>query len=91
MANVLLEAEAIGRACIGSDIDGIRETIEDGVTGYLFNVGKTSDLVSALGKFINLSYEEKSQMGLRSRKLVEEKFNRTFIIDKYLEEIAALN
>jgi glycosyltransferase involved in cell wall biosynthesis len=36
MANSVLEALALGRAVLASDIEGNRSLIEDGVTGLLF-------------------------------------------------------
>lgn len=34
--NVLLESAAMGRICIASSINGSKDVIEDGITGYLF-------------------------------------------------------
>ena len=41
---VILEALAIGRAVIATDIDGTRELVRHGVTGFLFPVGDAQEL-----------------------------------------------
>jgi glycosyltransferase involved in cell wall biosynthesis len=50
MANSLLEAMALGRAVLASDIAGNRSLIEDGVTGLLF--GDERQLEAAAGRLI---------------------------------------
>jgi galacturonosyltransferase len=85
--NVLLESAATGRICIASNINGSRDVIEDGITGYLFEKGNAADLISKVEKFILLSDEEKSSMGLAGRKKVEKEFDRNIVIEKYVEEV----
>ena len=43
--NVLLESAATGRACIASAINGSKDVIDDGVTGYLYEVGNSQSLI----------------------------------------------
>jgi len=86
--NVLLETAATGRACIGSSINGTVEVIENGKNGYLFEVGNVDELENAMEKFMKLSYEEKIAMGLEGRNLVERKFDRKIVINKYLSEVS---
>lgn len=85
--NVLLESSAIGRACIGSDTNGTNDVIEDGKTGYLFHAGNTDDLCRKVEKFLKLSLEEKSAMGIAGRKRIEDKFDRNIVINAYLNEV----
>jgi len=87
MSNVLLEAAACGRPVIASDIPGCRECLDEGVSGYSFEVGNTADLINKVEKFIALSYEEKRQMGLAGRAKVEREFSRQIVIDNYMEAI----
>jgi galacturonosyltransferase len=44
-------------------------------------------LVEAIGKFLNLSYEEKKQMGLNARKKVEQQFDRQLVVEAYMREV----
>lgn len=48
MPNALLEALACGLPCIGSDIPGIRDLLNNGASGKLFQAGDTSALIRAL-------------------------------------------
>lgn len=85
--NVLLEASATGRAIIGSNVNGNNDVIIDGYNGFLFEKANSNDLTNKLEKFINMSYEDKLTMGKNGRKVVEDKFNRNIVIDKYLKEV----
>ncbi|MFJ7681461.1 glycosyltransferase family 4 protein [Peribacillus butanolivorans] len=87
MSNVLLEAAAMGKPLIASDIPGCKEIVEDGLNGYLFEVKLTSSLEERLIKFIELEIEEKEIMGKRSRSKVEAEFDRSIVIDEYMKII----
>lgn len=85
--NVLLETAASGRVCIASDINGSRDVVEDGVTGYIFETGNAESLAEKIEQFIQLSYEDKKNMGLSGRRKVEAEFDREIVIQKYLNEV----
>lgn len=87
MSNVLLETAATGRCLIASDIPGCREIIDQGENGYLFKAGEANELIGMIEKFLNLSYQEKAEMGKRSRHKAEREFDRRTVVDSYLEEI----
>ncbi|EEG77498.1 glycosyltransferase family 4 protein [Dethiobacter alkaliphilus] len=89
--NVLLESAAMGRVCIASKINGSKDVIDDGVTGYLFNTRSSDDLIDKVKRFLNLKFEEKIQMGLAGRAKVEREFDRQIVIDAYLDEINKLH
>jgi galacturonosyltransferase len=85
--NVLLESAAMGRVCIASKINGSKDIIDDGVTGYLFETGSLEDLIDKVKLFLNLSFEDRVKMGLAGRDKVEREFDRQIVIKKYLDEI----
>lgn len=87
LSNVLLEASAVGRPSIASDIPGCQEIIRDTESGYLFTPKDVMNLTYKLLLFYNLDYNEKKVMGLRARKNVENHFDRTKIIETYIERI----
>lgn len=87
MSNVLLEAGAIGRALIATNISGCKEIIEDSVNGYTFEVKNKESLFEKLVKFSNLTRKEKENMSLASRKKMELEFDRNIIINNYLKLI----
>lgn len=77
----------MGRVCIASTINGSKDVIDDGVTGYLFETGNAEDLTNKVKKFLDLSFEGKVKMGLAGRAKVEREFDRQIVIDKYLKEL----
>ena len=44
-------------------------------------------LIEAIEKFLNLSWDEKKQMGKSARKIVEERFDRQIVVEKYMDEL----
>lgn len=90
MSNVCLEAAACGRAVITTNRSGCRETVTEGVTGYLVEERNTEQLIAAMECFILLSKEEKEQMGRSGRKKMEQEFDRSKVTDMYLEKIRSV-
>lgn len=87
MTNVVLEHSAMGRPCLGSNVPGVCDGIEDGITGYVFKVKNINSMIEKVCKFIELPYEEKKKMGLNARRKMEVEFDRKIITDIYLHEI----
>ena len=87
LSNVLLEASAIGRPLIASNIPGCRELIDDGVNGYLTAPGDVESLFRAMEKFIKIPREIRDKMGKASRVKVEKSYDRKSVVMKYLEII----
>lgn len=87
MSNVLLEAAAIGRCIITSDIPGCREAVEDGVSGYLCEKKNAQDLYEKMELFVHLSFEERKCMGLAGRKRMELFFDKKKIVEKTILEL----
>ena len=85
--NVLLESCAMGRICIASRVNGSKDVVSDGITGYLFETGSSVDLINKVEKFIKLSYEEKLNMGIAGRRKVEKQFDRQNVINTYMKEV----
>lgn len=87
MSNVLQEAAASGRPVIASNIPGCREIFEDGVTGFGCEPKSASSLIEAVKKFIELTREERIEMGLKGRTKVENEFDRKKITEAYIDVI----
>ncbi len=87
MANVLLEGAAIGRPLITTNIPGCREAVQDGVNGFLCEVRDGNSLYKTILEIIHVDHGTRNNMGLKSRKLVEEKFDRQIIIEQYINTI----
>ncbi|MFG6148713.1 N-acetyl-alpha-D-glucosaminyl L-malate synthase BshA [Halobacillus sp. B23F22_1] len=79
---VLLEAMSCGVPCIGTNIGGIPEVIQHGVTGYIGELGDVSG-ISRLAIDL-LSDEVKiKQFSKDAESLVHEKFASTAIVEQY--------
>lgn len=87
MSNVLLEAAATGRPTIAADRSGCRETVTDGITGYIVPVNDEQAVLQAVEKFLDLTWEQKKEMGLAARAKVEKEFDREIVVTAYLEQI----
>lgn len=90
MSNVLMEAAATGRPIIATGISGCVEILEDGVNGFYCKLKDSNSLVEALRKFMELSYEERAEMGRKSREKVEREFDRMIVVEHYYEEIQSI-
>lgn len=87
MSNVLLEAAAGARPVIATNRSGCRETVDDGVSGYIIPIKEQEPLVDALEAFLALSWEERREMGRAGRRKMEAEFDRNLVVKAYLEEI----
>ncbi len=85
--NVLLESAATGRICIGSQINGTSDVIEDGKTGFLFKKGDAGSLIEAVEKVLAMNEEERKLMGQAGRAKIEKEFDRQIVIERYLREL----
>ncbi|HHG3167959.1 TPA: glycosyltransferase family 4 protein, partial [Vibrio parahaemolyticus] len=83
----LLESGAMGKPIITTDNVGCRETVDDGVNGFLCEPKSTDSLVEKLEKMIALSHSKRLQMGLKSREKVEREFDENIVIEKYLSAV----
>lgn len=81
MSNVLLEAAAIGRPIITSDIPGCREAVEEGITGFLCKVKDEESLYQRMKDFLALSLEEREQMGKQGRRKMEQEFDKKKVVE----------
>jgi glycosyltransferase involved in cell wall biosynthesis len=77
----LIEACAIGRAIVTTDVPGCREVVKEGENGFLVENKNVAALAAAIEKLI-LDKPLRLRMGLASRKKAEEEFSLKSVIDK---------
>ena len=87
MSNVLLEAAASGRPLITSDIPGCREAVEDGNSGYLCPAKDANALYGAMRRVMELSVEQRSEMGCRGRERMEQRFSKTAVVTETIKHL----
>lgn len=90
LSRVLMEGLAIGRPIITTDIPGCRETVDDGINGFLCRSKDAESLAAAFGRFIELSADARARMGARSRELAERVFDEQSVIQTYLKLTASV-
>lgn len=74
LPKVLLEAAAVGRPIVATDVPGCREIVRDGENGLLVPVKNSSELSLALKKLI-ADKALRKKMGARGRTIVENEFS----------------
>ncbi|MGF2616846.1 N-acetyl-alpha-D-glucosaminyl L-malate synthase BshA [Rossellomorea vietnamensis] len=79
---VALEAMACGVPCIGTDIGGIPEVIEDGVNGYICHLGAV-DSVSEKAVSLLSSEELYQELSENATETARTKFHWSKIVDQY--------
>ncbi|MCX7772825.1 MAG: glycosyltransferase family 4 protein [Clostridia bacterium] len=84
MSNTLLEAGAMGRPLITTDIHGCKEAVVNNKTGFLCRVKDGGDLLNKLEDFLSLSHEQMIEMGKQSRSHIEKNFNRKEIVHRVM-------
>lgn len=87
LSNVCLEAAATGRPLLVSDIPGCRETVNEGLSGFVFPPGDKTALLDCMERFCRLDYAEKTAMGVEGRKKMEKEFDRKKVVLVYREQI----
>ena len=72
---VSVEAQAMEKPILASNIGGSNETIINEKTGFLFEAGNSKNLSEKLGEILNLSEVTRNGIGAEGRKNVKVKFN----------------
>lgn len=75
LSRVLMEALAMKKPIITTDIPGCRETVDDGVNGFLCEPKNTQSLVAAIERLLRLGDNELKEMGERGRAKAEQQFD----------------
>jgi glycosyltransferase involved in cell wall biosynthesis len=88
-SRVLLEASALGRPMITTDVPGCRDVVEDGVGGLLCQAKDSGSLAGAIRRMIAMSPAERNAMGDAARARVERDYAEQRVIDIYCQRVAA--
>jgi glycosyltransferase involved in cell wall biosynthesis len=72
---VVVEAQAMNKPIIASNLGGSKETILNGRSGILYKSGDSKELAIVINKLMNMDKESLDLMGEQGRNNVEKKFN----------------
>ena len=87
----LLEAAAMGRPLVATDVAGCREVVVDGANGFLCKPRDSHDLAAKMEAMMKLRPEQREAMGRLGRAKVQREFDEQFVIEKYLLQISMIN
>lgn len=83
IANVVLEAMATGTPVISSDVGGMKEIIDNGMTGYLVQPRDMNSLAEALVQFAALNEEQRFAIATRAREAVTRQHNKQGFVNAF--------
>ena len=83
MPKVLLEAQALGRPIVTTDVPGCREAIDDGKTGFLVQVKNEQSLANAIEKLIT-NDDLCLEFSQNARVLAEQKFDIKQVVKTHM-------
>lgn len=86
-SRVLLEAAAMSKPLIASNVPGCKEIVSDGINGYLCIPRDSNDLQKQMLKMLQLSKYERYEMGKQGRKKVEKFYDQNLVFEIYQNEI----
>jgi len=87
MPRAVLEAMAMAKPVITSDVPGCRDTVEHGKNGFLVPAKDAEALAEAMIKFLELPMQDKNKMGGYSRERAVREFDEKMIIEIYMREV----
>ncbi len=86
-SNILLEAASMEKPIVTTNTTGCKETVENGVTGYLCKVKDSKDLADKMEKAYLLPSEERILMGKKGRQKMMLEFDKKIVVNNYLDAI----
>lgn len=91
MPRTVLEAAAMGRVSLVSDVEGCRHAVEPGVTGFLFEARSADALTAAILDLAERPAGEIAALSRAATRMAEDRFSERLCIEPYValfEELA---
>lgn len=86
-SNTVSEGICCGRPMLVSNVSDNSLMVHDGENGFLFNPLNVLDMADKIEEMINLSVEQKTQMGIKSRLIAENLFDKDKFKNSYIKLI----
>jgi glycosyltransferase involved in cell wall biosynthesis len=90
MPRALLEAAAMARPLLASDVPGCREIVRDGENGLLFEARSEEALAEAIERFIKSGPDQRRGWASKSRAIAEQEYDERIVIEAYRSAVIAL-
>jgi glycosyltransferase involved in cell wall biosynthesis len=85
---VVLESMACGTTVIVTDVASLPELVDDGVTGFVVPPNNPKAIQAKLD-YLKANPEIAKEMGMRGRKIIEQKFTWTAVVERCLNAYAS--
>ncbi|MBB5497162.1 glycosyltransferase family 4 protein [Paraburkholderia sp. MM5384-R2] len=79
----LMEASAMGRPIVATDVPGCREVVADGLNGLLCEARNAQSLAASLARMLDMSGAERRAMAERGRQKVATEFDERMVVETY--------
>jgi len=83
LSRVLLEAAAMAKPIVTTDVPGCRDVVVEGENGFLCRPGDAGALAEAMEKIVQMSERQRREMGRAGRQKVVDEFEEGIVIDRY--------
>lgn len=83
----LIEAAAMARPVIATDVPGCRAVVDDGTTGFLCAPRDADSLAAAMERFLALPLDEQRQMGQAGRAKMARDYDQRLVVQAYARAI----
>lgn len=87
----LLEAAAMARPLVATDVPGCREVVRHGINGLLCAPRDAQSLAKQMAAILNMTDASLQNMGEASRQWVQTNFDEQIVIDRYRQALADLD
>jgi len=85
LPRALLEASAMERPVIATEVPGCRQAVEHGITGLLCKPRSSASLAEAMTAFAQMAPAERADMGRKGRAKVKREFSEERVVTAYLD------
>ena len=85
MPRTVLEAAAMGRPAIVTDVPGCRHAIEPEVTGWLCEARNSESLAAQMRRFVEMEPAQRQAAGNAARQRMEAHFSEDVVVQAYLD------
>ncbi|WP_312796569.1 glycosyltransferase family 4 protein [Tianweitania sp.] len=86
----LIEAAAMARPLIATDVPGCRSVVDDEVTGFLCAARSADSLAAAMERVLQLPQQARTAMGRAGRLKMEREFDQAIVLAAYEKAIGEL-
>lgn len=81
----LMEAAAMGKPLIATNVPGCRDVVKEGVNGLLCPMKNAQALADCCIRMLNASENDRQRMALAGRQLMVEQFDEALVVNRYAE------